>query len=291
MGPVQDGVAHTEPVLTPDVTDPQWALTIAGGAVLVGLVILPLVERIARWTFPRASLSTGPSFTWRDILAVVLVLLSLQIVVGGAAQALDLDLESLLVALPLTIVWQGGTAAFVLAVAARRRFGFAALGLRPGEHTWAVGYALTRYLGWGPFLFALLALTPMLLERVFGVAHEPQDVARMIALAQGPERWLVPLFAVLLIPLLEELMFRGFLQNALEPRIGAWPAVIVASLAFALMHGVTAAIPIFGLSLILGVVMLRTRRITACWFVHALHNGLTTGLLYLAPETFLEQFQ
>jgi hypothetical protein len=86
-------------------------------------------------------------------------------------------------------------------------------------------------------------------------------------------------------------IFRGFLQNALEPRIGAWPAVIVASLAFALMHGVTAAIPIFGLSLILGVVMLRTRRITACWFVHALHNGLTTGLLYLAPETFLEQFQ
>jgi membrane protease YdiL (CAAX protease family) len=271
-----------------DATDPALMFPIAGLAVLVGLVLAPLFERVARWTFPRASLSTGPSFSWRDIVAVGLVLFALQIVVGMVAHGLALDLDSLLVALPLTVVWQGGTAFFVLALATHRRFGIAALGLRPGEHRWAAGYGLARYCGWGPFLFALMALTPLLLERVFGVSHEPQLVAEMIAGAGGLERLLVPLFAVLLIPLLEELLFRGFLQNALEPHIGAWPAVVLTSLAFATMHGVSAAIPIFGLSLILGVIMLRTRRLSACWFVHGLHNGMTTALLFLAPETLLE---
>jgi len=274
---------------TLDITDPSTVLPIAGIAALFGLVILPLVERIARWTFPRASLSTGPSFTLRDIVAVGLALFGMQIVVGVIVDLMQLDVASLHVALPFTVVWQGATGVFVLALAARRRYGFAALGLRKGEHTWAVGYGLTRYCGWGPFLFALMALTPMLLERVFGLSHETQDVAQMIAGADGLERLLVPLFAVLLIPLFEELIFRGFLQNALEPRIGAWPAVVLSSLAFALMHGVSAAIPIFGLSLILGMIMLRTRRLSACWFVHGLHNGLTTALLFVAPETLLEQ--
>jgi membrane protease YdiL (CAAX protease family) len=271
-----------------DVTDPSVVLPVAGLAVLIGLLLTPLFERVARWTFPRASLSTGPSFSWRDIVAVGLVLFALQIVVGLAVHALQLDVDSLLVALPFTVVWQGATGVFVLALATHRRFGIAALGLRPGEHTWAAGYGLARYCGWGPFLFALMALTPFLLERVFGVSHESQDVAQMIAGADGLERLLVPLFAVLLIPLFEELIFRGFLQNALEPRIGAWPAVVLTSLAFASMHGASAAIPIFGLSLILGAIMLRTRRLSACWFVHGLHNGLTTALLFLAPETLLE---
>jgi len=278
-----------ETVLDFDVTNPADVLPIAGFAALLGLVILPLVERVARWTFPRASLSTGPSFSWRDIAAVAFVFVVLQLFFGALVTAAALEVDSLMVALPLTVMMQAGTGAFVLGLAARRRYGFAALGMRRGEGAWALGYGLTRYLGWGPFLFALLVLTPFLLERVFGVPHAPQDVARMIAGAEGVERLIVPLFAVLLIPLFEELLFRGFLQNALEPHIGAWPAVVLSSFAFAALHGVSALIPIFGLSLILGVIMLRTRRLAACWFVHALHNGMTTALLFLAPETLLEQ--
>lgn len=271
--------------------DPAEFLPVAGYAALFGLVLAPLVERVARWTFPRASISTGPSFTWRDIAAVAFVFVALQLFVGVMVTALELDVDSLTYALPLTVLIQAGAGAFVLGLAARRRYGFAALGLRRGEHSWALAHGLTRYLGWGPFLVALLALNPFLLERVFGVPHAPQDVARMIAGAEGVERMLVPLFAVLLIPLFEELLFRGFLQNALEPHIGAWPAVILSSLAFAALHGVSALIPIFGLSVILGVIMLRTRRLTACWFVHGLHNGVTTALLFLAPETLLEQMK
>lgn len=271
----------------PDVTDLRVVAPLVTVAVLAGLALVPVVRWFGRWTFPRANGSTGRSFTWRDVGAVALVFLGMQPVVGVALHALGLDPESLLVALNATIVVQGAACAAVLAAAARRPHGFAALGMRRGDHGWALGYGLVRYVGAGPFLFALMAMTPFLLERVVGVPHAPQDVARLIAGAEGGTRVLVLLYAAVLIPLLEELLFRGFLQNALEPRLGRVGAIALSSLAFAALHGASAFLPILGLSVLLGLVMLHTRRLTACWFVHGAHNGLTTALLFLFPDTLL----
>ena len=48
---------------------------------------------------------------------------------------------------------------------------------------------------------------------------------------------LVALFAVVLGPLFEELLFRGFLQPLLRRTLGVWAAVILAAAGFALLHG------------------------------------------------------
>ena len=48
---------------------------------------------------------------------------------------------------------------------------------------------------------------------------------------------LVAFFAVVLGPLFEELLFRGFLQPLLERALGAWPAILLAATGFALLHG------------------------------------------------------
>ena len=48
---------------------------------------------------------------------------------------------------------------------------------------------------------------------------------------------LVGISAVTLAPVCEELAFRGFLQPLLQHSIGAWPAIILTALPFALMHG------------------------------------------------------
>jgi hypothetical protein len=45
------------------------------------------------------------------------------------------------------------------------------------------------------------------------------------------------LFAVVLGPLFEELLFRGFLQPLLQRSLGAWPAIALAAAGFALLHG------------------------------------------------------
>jgi len=39
--------------------------------------------------------------------------------------------------------------------------------------------------------------------------------------------------------------------------------------------------PIFGIALVLGGVMLRTQRLLAVWAIHALHNGLQVAMILL----------
>jgi membrane protease YdiL (CAAX protease family) len=55
--------------------------------------------------------------------------------------------------------------------------------------------------------------------------------------------------------------------------------VVATSAVFGLLHGPSASLPIFGLSLILGGVMLRTQRLLAPCLIHMLHNGLMVFLL------------
>jgi membrane protease YdiL (CAAX protease family) len=44
-------------------------------------------------------------------------------------------------------------------------------------------------------------------------------------------------FAVVLGPLFEELLFRGFLLPLLQRSLGPWPAIVLAATGFALLHG------------------------------------------------------
>jgi membrane protease YdiL (CAAX protease family) len=89
----------------------------------------------------------------------------------------------------------------------------------------------------------------------------------------------VPL-AVLVLPYFEELIFRGFLQPLLVQNLGDRGGVVATSAVFAALHGASPFLPIFGLSLILGGVMLRTQRLVGSFAVHALHNGLMLAYLF-----------
>ena len=83
----------------------------------------------------------------------------------------------------------------------------------------------------------------------------------------------VAFFAVLLIPLLEEVIFRGFLLEVLSSRLGRAAGVVLSSFAFAILHGVAAAPVIFTLAVAMALVKLRTRSLLVCWLVHGTHNG------------------
>jgi len=49
--------------------------------------------------------------------------------------------------------------------------------------------------------------------------------------------FLVAFFAVVLGPVFEELLFRGFLLPLLNRALGAWPAILLAAAGFGLLHG------------------------------------------------------
>ncbi len=70
------------------------------------------------------------------------------------------------------------------------------------------------------------------------VLHTPAIPTPVESLISGRgSLFLVALFAVVLGPVFEELLFRGFFQPLLERAMGAWPAIVLASTGFALLHG------------------------------------------------------
>jgi membrane protease YdiL (CAAX protease family) len=107
------------------------------------------------------------------------------------------------------------------------------------------------------------------------------------------------LAAVVLAPVTEELMFRGVLLRALEPR-GKRFALVVSALVFSVVHvlgldvdmlwqsAVVVLPPIFLLGLVLGWLTQRSGRLGPAIFLHSGWNLLAAFVLLLPPE-FLEQ--
>ena len=96
---------------------------------------------------------------------------------------------------------------------------------------------------------------------------------------------MIGISAVLIAPLIEELLFRVLLYNGLVnsgnlSRVSAW---ITVSVCFSLVHGFTDALQLFPLSLALGWCMVRRQSYLAVVVAHALFNGLMLLLTLLAP--------
>jgi len=81
------------------------------------------------------------------------------------------------------------------------------------------------------------------------------------------------LLASFVAPIIEEVVFRGYLQSALRRRIPAWGAITVAALVFAAIHGSLILLPLyFIIGAGLGYVYERTASIYAAIGLHMLNN-------------------
>ncbi len=162
-----------------------------------------------------------------------------------------------------------GTAsgALVAAAFAAARAGLAGLGL--GRPPWRA--TLLAPLLVGPFLL-LTALWTTLVEAL-GVPVEEQRLLEL--LREGPvdpALAAVLIYGVLVAPLFEEVLFRGFLVPPLARRWGAVGAIAGTAVAFGLLHGAdpSAVVPLTGLGALLAWLRLRTGSL---WPAIALHLG------------------
>lgn len=96
-----------------------------------------------------------------------------------------------------------------------------------------------------------------------------------------PSSLVINLVATALIPgLLEELVFRGYILQALRP-YGDGFAVVVSSLLFGLLHGNVLQIPFaFIVGLICGFVVVQTGNIWVSVVLHMLNNAMAVILTY-----------
>lgn len=100
-----------------------------------------------------------------------------------------------------------------------------------------------------------------------------------------PAEYLIAFLAlVVLPPIAEELLFRGYLFGRLRTRMRFFASALVTSLVFGVIHGQwNVAIDTFVLSWFLCYLRETTGTIWPSMLLHALKNGVAYALLFLAP--------
>lgn len=136
-----------------------------------------------------------------------------------------------------------------------------------------VGFIVAILLGAG--LSALFSFFPWF------DAAEAQDVGFSLGL-YGTDRAIAFFILVVIAPVAEELIFRGWLYGKLRQKIPVPLAIFLVSLLFALIHGQwNVGVSVFALSIVLCGLREVTGTIYAGILTHMLKNGIAFYLLYM----------
>lgn len=221
-------------------------------------------------------------------------------------------LASLAAAAGLALVTLGAT--FLLAAA----FGVSGHSVRQAQLT--LPMAATQTVGYIPILIYLGVVLPKVAQRsldaILGVPYPRAMVvavlyafvmffvvtgvtaAQTLIFHQMPHQLVIRLVqntrpglplaimvgdAVVLGPVVEELVFRGFVFNALWRRMPFWPAAACSGLVFGAVHGEPAGIlPLAAGGIVLASVYARTGSLWASMVTHGTFNAMTFGVLLAA---------
>jgi membrane protease YdiL (CAAX protease family) len=208
---------------------------------------------------------------------VVLVLSVIPIAVIGK----DTNIDTLLSDSPwINLVLTGVSSVALVAVLwlflRHRKQSFKDLGFRKirlSDFGW-LGVAAVAYI-------IVLAITMTLASKIPGFnADQVQDIGYKTA--QGWQLALAFIGLVVLPPIAEEMLFRGFLYRGLASQ---WPKIIAAlftSILFGVVHFQwNVSVDVFVLSLILIALYEKTKNLWMCIFLHALKNGIAFLMLFV----------
>lgn len=109
--------------------------------------------------------------------------------------------------------------------------------------------------------------------------------------AHPRDAYLIAAFAVTVGPLMEELLFRGFLYPALARRTGGTSAVLITSVLFGLIHypqyrSWAAVLIVMLVGVVLTAVRAATKSVAASFLVHVGYNGTLMVMAALATDGF-----
>lgn len=150
-----------------------------------------------------------------------------------------------------------------------------------GFGRWTFGLCLARAL---VFLVAAYPLLMLVQAMVYGVAggdFAPQEVVEFLQQAEAPrDRLAVVAMAVIVAPVAEEVIFRGYLYPVAKKFGGATGALIVTSVLFAFLHGHTPSIPALTmLAVCLGLAYEKTGSLLVPMIMHAVFNAVSVAAI------------
>lgn len=153
------------------------------------------------------------------------------------------------------------------------------LGLSKKPTLGHVGMALVGYAAY----FVLFIVGLQLLSRLFpGFNSEQPQVTGFESIAGSYEYILAFVTLVIVAPLAEELLFRGYLFTNLRLLIPFVPATLITSALFGLVHGqLNVGVDVFLLSLVLCYVREKSDSLWPAVFLHAAKNSVAFYVLFI----------
>jgi membrane protease YdiL (CAAX protease family) len=146
--------------------------------------------------------------------------------------------------------------------------------------------AASRGLLWLVITYPLILVTQSTVQQFTGSRDDSQEIVRyFIGHASFLNRSAVILMAVVVAPIAEEIIFRGYFYGIIRRYGGRIPAILTSSLLFAAIHVHLPSFPgLFLLALILCLVYERTGSLWANITLHAAFNAITIISLILCPD-------
>lgn len=152
----------------------------------------------------------------------------------------------------------------------------------------------TRLPSWGdiglaPVAFIVYFLASALLVYVASQIIPGFDVSQVqyvgfSRLSRSYEYVLAFTTLIVIAPVAEELLFRGFLYGKLRQRLPIWLAAVVTSLVFGFVHGQwNVGVDVFALSLVLCSLREITGNIWAGMLLHMLKNSVAFFMIFIVP--------
>ena len=153
------------------------------------------------------------------------------------------------------------------------------IGMR-GLPTWTD--LLLAPIGFIVVLLAAGALTALMMALLPGVNWEQTQEVGYSNLYQMSDFLLAFVCLVILAPLCEEIIFRGWLYGKLRFRMSALPAMLIVSVLFGIMHGQwNVAVTVFAMSLGMCVMREFTGTIWSGVLLHMIKNGVAFYFLFV----------
>lgn len=154
-----------------------------------------------------------------------------------------------------------------------------------GVVTWLVAF---------PLVVVVAQISDLLLYVFFGVESYEQVAVRFLRMAlESPLMLAVALFTVLVAaPIIEEWLFRGFLQTFFRKHLGVKAAILLSAFSFALFHlstsqgwgNVSLALSLFAFAWYLGFIYERQKSLFAPIGLHIAFNAVSALRILFGPE-------
>lgn len=211
---------------------------------------------------------------WKDILSIIgvfflaaiftgLILMPFENYLGGASTFISYVIHLMLVVIYGLYLKKRRTGTF------RGLMRFSIHGLNP------------RLILWGVILMFSINLVVEPLTDLF-----PSEYLDYLVKALGGSGGWAMLTTIVAAPILEEILFRGIIQESMTRKYGAWRSIVVASLIFGLIHGIPQQVVAGSLmGMVLGYIYYKTQSMISVIIMHAINNALAQlGMMFTDGE-------